>query len=413
MRSTWLALAGVLAVMLATGFGVIRYEKAYVPSPEIEDMGELPIDHELVTPNTGRIGSDDPVETAVAVSHIIYPVTEEENSPGAVVLINRNNFAEAIVAASRVQHFPVNAPLLYVDENGIPELTRQELNRLKPEGVPMDGNVQVYLVGTIGDAVREEVEGMGYKVRVLTAGNPVELAVVADDWSSTQHGDHPNDVVIANLDNLAPSVPSAFWNAHMGDAVAFVTNDGIPQETINMLERRVAGPWIYVFGSESVVSAEIVRELGQYGHVTRIPGDTPPETSAHFAAFHDEGMDWGLWFWEGARSFGWGIGEAGHNAIFVNLNGPEGWQNALPATTLSHMGKHAPVLILDDAEGIPDAVTAYLNITKPYEAAPQQQLLNHGWIIGGEETISWTTQTQIDLMLEARPIAPAESEGSE
>lgn len=26
----------------------------------------------------------------------------------------------------------------------------------------------------------------------------------------------------------------------------------------------------------------------------------------------------------------------------------------------------------------------YLEIIKPYASAPQQQLLNHGWIIGGE-----------------------------
>lgn len=413
MRSLWFALLGVLAVALLAGFGVTRYEEAFVPSGESGEVPRLDSNQALVTVNTARIGSDDPVETAVAVANIIYPVTEEENSPGAVVLVNRNHLAEVMVAASRVQHFPVNAPLLYVDENSIPDLTRSELLRLEPEGVPFDQNVQVYLVGTIGEAVREEVEAMGYRTRALSAADPVELAVVADDWSSTQHGDHRNDVVIANLDNLEPAIPSAFWNAHEGDGLAFVTDEGVPQATVELLQRRANGPWIYIFGDESVVSADIARELAQYGHVTRIPGDTPGTVSARFAAFKDEGQDWGAWFIQGARSFGWGIGEAGHNAIFVNLDGPAGWQNVLPATTLSHMGKHAPVLILDDG-AITELVQNYLLATKPYDTAPQEQLLNHGWIIGGEETISWETQARLDGLLDARPLqAEGEAQGGQ
>ncbi len=169
-----------------------------------------------------------------------------------------------------------------------------------------------------------------------------------------------------------------------------------------MLERRANGPWIYVFGDESIVPENVVRELAQYGQVTRMPRATPSEISAYFAGFKDIGKDWGAWFWQSSRDFGWGISEAGHNAVFVSLDGPGGWQNAVTATTLSHMGKHAPVLILD-GEGVPDAVANYLKILKPYPTAPRQQLLNHGWIIGGEDTISWETQVELDGLLEAYP----------
>lgn len=322
-----------------------------------------------------------------------------------MTLINRANLAEGLVAASHVQHFPVNAPLLYVDENSIPTLTRQELLRLKPDGVPMDGNVQVYLVGTIGDAVRQEVEQMGYKTRVLTAPDPITLSVVVDDWTFTQHGDHRNAVVIANLDHLEPAIPSAFWNAHMGNGLAFVTDQDVPQATIDLLKRRANGPWLYLFGDESIISTETARILAQYGQVTRMPRSAPADVSAYFAGFKDIGGNWGAWFWQDSRDFGWGISEAGHNAIFVTLGGPGGWQNALPATTLSHMGKHAPVLIIEQ-DTVPDSVSGYLKILKPYETAPREQLLNHGWIIGGEGTISWKNQTRIDQMLDGYLAAP-------
>ena len=368
-------------------------------------MTVLADNHELVTVNTTRVGSDDPVETAVAVAQIVYPATEPENTPGAIVLVNRDSLPEVLVAMSRVQHFPVNAPLLYVDEDGIPELTRSEMLRLEPEGVAMDSNVQVYLVGTISDAVRREVEAMGYDTRVLTAPDPILLAEVADNWTSTLHSDHRNIVAIANLDNPAPAVASAFWNAHQGDGFAYVTNDGIPEATRRILQRRAHGPWIYLFGGESVISAEVARELAQYGHVTRIRGADAVETSAFMASFLDEGMDWGAWVVKGARVFGWGITEAGHNGIFVNLDGPAGWQNAVVASTLSHMGKHAPVLVVN-ADEVPAAVRAHLLNTKPYPTAPQQQLLNHGWIIGGPETIAWETQVEIDTLLDPYLEAP-------
>ncbi len=400
MKNTWLGLGGLLVATLFFAILISLWQDASGPEQKPAAMPFLANNQALVTSNTTRIGSDDPVETAVAVAQIIYPVTEEEDSPGAVILINRNNLAEGLVAASRVQHFPVNAPLLYVEEDHIPELTRQELLRLQPEGVTADGNVQVYLVGTISQALQRQVEDLGFKTRALRASDPAELAEVVDDWTSTQHGDHANELAIANLDHLEPAISSAFWNAHMGQGLAFVTDQGIPEATRRMLQRRANGPWLYLFGDDSVIPEQVARELAAYGQVTRMPRPDASSTSVYFAGFKDIGKDWGGWFWQNARDFGWGISEAGHNLIFVRLDGPGGWQNALPATTLSHMGKHAPVIILD-GDQVSEQVANYIKILRPYPTAPQQQLLDHGWIIGGEGTISWQTQTELDSQLEA------------
>lgn len=400
MRNMWMTLGLVaLGTLLYAWQGPSLVERVYVPDEKPQELPFLATNQNQVTVNTARIGSDDPVETAVSVANIIYPATEPENTPGAVILVGMDSLAEVMVATSRVQHFPVNAPILYVTAGGIPEPTRNELLRLKPEGVAADGNVQVYLVGETAAAVKEAVEEMGYKSRVFTAADPAELAQVVDNWTATQHGDHRNEVVIANLDNLSPAIPSAFWNAHRGDGLAFVTNEGIPEPTQEMLRLRANGPWLYIFGDETVVPLNVVRELAQYGHVTRMPEPDVIGTSAFFASFHDEGKDWGAWFWEKPRGMGWGISEAGHNAIFVNVDGPGGWANVMSATTLSHMGKHAPVLAIN-ADGVPERVASYLRLLKPYPTAPQQQLTNHGWIIGGEETIDWNTQTVLDQMLD-------------
>lgn len=401
MRSLWLTLAGLLLAVAILFFGLIVLydEQGLLPAEKPGAMPLLESNQMLLTVNTTRVGSDDPVQTAAAVSQAIYPATEEENVPGAVVLVNRNSLAEAMLAASRVQHFPINAPLLYVDADSIPQLTRDELLRLEPEGVAQDGNTQVYLVGSIGDAVRQEVERMGYRTRAFRAQDPIALSEVLDDWASTLEGDHPNAVVVANLDDLMPAIPSAFWNAHMGDGLVFVTNQGIPETTRQILQRRANGPWLYLFGDESVISVDIARQLANYGLVTRIPRADPSAVSAFFAGFRDVGANWGAWVWQDARDFGWGLAEAGHNAIFVNLDGPAGWQNALVATTFSHMGAHAPVLVVG-MDAVPEVVASYLRLLKPYPTAPRQQLLNHGWVVGGERTISWETQATLDVLLD-------------
>ena len=406
MRSVWLTLGGLLVAALVFYLATsVLYAGALAPAREPGEMPLLESNLVLNTVNTTRIGSDDPVETAAAVAQIVYPATEAENTPGAVILARRDRMAEAMLAVSRVSHFPVNAPLLYVDENAIPELTRDELLRLKPEGVAMDGNTQVYLVGAIGEAVRDEVEALGYQTRSLVADDPIALSEVLDTWTSTQHGDHKNVVAVANLDNLLPALPSAFWNAHAGDGLVFVTEEGIPDATRRMLERRANGPYLYLFGDETVISAETARELAQYGPVTRIPEPDPVGAAAFFADFGDSGEDWGFWVDKGVRDFGWDNGDTGRNAIFANLDGPGGWANVLNATTLSHMGKHAPVLIVDQ-NGVPTDVEEYLYDIKPYPTAPQEQLLNHGWIIGGEGTISWENQARIDLLLEGHLDVP-------
>ena len=406
MRTLWLALGGLVAatviLFLATN---VLYAQALLPRERPGTMPTLEEDIVLNTVNTTRIGSDDPVETAVAVSQIVYPATEAENTPGAVILARRDRMAEAMLAVSRVSHFPVNAPLLYVEAEGVPELTRDELLRVKPEGVAMDGNTQVYLVGDIGETVRGEVAALGYRVRALTAEDPVALSEVLDDWTSTLHGDHKNVVVVANLDQLEPAIPSAFWNAHAGDGLVFVTDEGIPDTTRRILQRRAHGPWLYLFGDESVISDEIARELAQYGAVTRIPESDPIEASSFFADFGDSGEDWGFWVDKSVRDFGWDNGDAGRNAIFVTLSGPGGWANALSATTLSHMGKHAPVLIVNQ-NGVPTVIEDYLRHIKPYPTAPREQLVNHGWIIGGEGTISWENQARLDLLLEGHLDVP-------
>lgn len=190
------------------------------------------IEQPLTTPNTTRVSAQedqDPFASAVAISQLIYPAHREQTKPGAVVLLNADDKATAI-AATHILHFPMNAPILYVERDGLPDATREELRRLDPDGVLMDGNTQVYLVGDIGDAVADDVEDMGLETRRIRGEDPTDPAqnaLALDEWASALETDRPDMIVVTNINQPEFGMPGASWNAHAGDSFLFVTDEGI------------------------------------------------------------------------------------------------------------------------------------------------------------------------------------------
>lgn len=43
-----------------------------------------------------------------------------------------------------------------------------------------------------------------------------------------------------------------------------------------------------------------------------------------------------------------------------------------------------------------------LEMVKPNQTSPNDQLSNHGWFLGGTDRITWNAQADIDLLLEAK-----------
>lgn len=347
-----------------------------------------------VTPNTVRIYGKDHFETAVAISQTAYPATFEENKPNAVILVRPDRQEEALLATAVIHH-PIDALILYAQKDRIPQITVDEINRLDPQGILQDCKVQIIAIGEFEKSLKEQIDDLGFKARIINSDNPIELSLKIDTYLSAIHGDHRDAVAVASLYYPEYTLPAAFWNAHMGDGLAYVWGDTIPSPTKEILKSRFGGAYIYLMGPPDIISPYIARELSSYGHVQRIPGDTPDGFSTAYAGFKDIGENQGWWIGRTIRDYGWGISESGHNFIFVN---PDEWQYALPAAVLSHKGKHGPVLYVYH-DFIPEEVAKYLNTVRPYQISPRQQLTNHGWIIGGPDIISPKIQYRLDSLL--------------
>lgn len=391
----------LLTVFLLTVLLILGYASLWEPQGKPLDVSTMQNEDLLdLTGSTARLSGEDYIQTATAYSQTIYAAAQDKDRPGAVVLVRDDDPAIAI-ATTRLQHFPVNAPMLFVTENGtmLPEDTRKELERLGPEGVMMDNNVQVYLVGDINRSVVNEVDKLKLKTRVIYASNPIEFAEVLDEYIAVLESNHRQIIFIASTDALEYAYPAANWNAHMGDGFAYVTPDGVPEETRRILEKRWPYyPYIYVFAPSSVVSSETMAELSKYGHVQRIPGNTPQEMAVRWAGYKDSGHRTSWLVGYRPRSVGWGYAEPGHNLLLAS---PEDWRVVVPSGVLSHMGKHGFLILTEPNGQLPDVARSYLQVIKPEPTYPSQQVFNFAWILGRD--VNNETVRELDELLKVSP----------
>lgn len=365
----------------------------------------LPLQEEAIfTAFTTRLPGNNPETQSLLLTQSVYAATREDNAAGAIILVPQDEEI-AFTAMHRITHMPVNAPLLYLNkENRISKATFEEMKRLKPDGVMPDGRKQVYTINVPQKEVQRIKDELKYKVRTFNASDPIQLAELLDRWQAAVKSDHPDEVVISAIDHpdgIKHGMGAMGWNAHMGRGFAWVYKDSIPAATKKILERRFGDPgaYMYVTGDSEVISDKVIRELGQYGLVHRVAGENVYASNSVNAGYKDYGRNFGWgWGWS-PRGFGWGISQAGHNFIFSNADDVLG---TIPAVVLGHMGKHGPVLLVEQ-DTLPESVVNYLKMVKPFPANPQETILNFGWIIGDDSKISQKLQMEIDSYLSPFP----------
>ena len=399
MRIVHVAVALSAVTASLVGLRVLAQQSAPAATPATPDA--LTEDGRIThaTPNTVRLAGPNVYAAAASITQAVYGASHHEDRPHAITLVRADRQAHAMLAVSRITHFPVNSPVLYVDADRLPPETLAEMRRLGPDGNTYHADVQVYLVGPISERVEREVQReLGYKTFAFRTEDPFLLSEELDTWAAAVHADRPHEAIIVQVDHLDTGLPGVAWNAHMGHALFFVQGDTVPEATKRALARRSGGALIYLFGDQAILSESVQRELSAFGHVQRVAGRDAYDISLSFASYRDWGMAMGHWIGSRSRDFGWGIQEPGHNFTFAN---PAYWQQAVTGSLLSHMGKHGP-MILVRPEGLSEAAAQYLDRVKPSEGAPNDQLNNHGWILGGIDQIRWGAQADIDLVLEPR-----------
>jgi hypothetical protein len=345
----------------------------------------------LNTKNVTRLNSHDPLEISVMTSQMIWPATHTANQPGTIMLAPFENWQLALASLNLVHH-PNDGPLLFTNNGEIPSIILSEIERLQPKG-NINGT-QIMVMGSLNEGELEKLSG--YEIISIEEVEPAAFANEIDSLYAELTNNIPNSVIIGSMDEEGKqfSIPAGSWITHMDEPLLFVSENEIPEATKAALQKRNGNAAIYVVGPESVISQEVVEQLGEYGKVTRINGETPEQLSIEFAKYRDHDTN-----------FGWEVVSPGHGLVMVSTQIPE---LAITAAPFAHLGKHAPMVWL--AEGnFSEEMHNYLAQLKPtFEHEPTEGPYNHAYLVGGEDLVPFKVQGFIDEMLE---IVPADGAG--
>jgi hypothetical protein len=380
--------------------------------------GEPTLSPAYATKTTTRIYGSNPFEEAVSVAQHIWTSALPENVPAnasnnadrtrAVTLVTPDDPLTDITATPLI-HFPDAAPILYVNNNGIPDITLNELKRLGPVGIDRFNHVDAFLVGAAANpGVESQLKAIGIKYYEVTGSDIPTLADNVDKlYGSISNPDFGvatmpgmEDVVIGSMDgkDWQYALSATHWVAHMPTGLFWVHRDSIPAPTIDALKRRDGKARIYLFGGPDQISAKVASQLYQYGEVIRVSNDdpvafnSPPPDSPEATALAFAKM------WDAAGGFGWKITGPGHGFTLVNIND---WQGAIASAPLSHLGFHAPLLLTDDSTTLPSELDSYFTMVSPsFLNTPADGPYNMTYVLGSWDQVSWNEQVRVDTLSE-------------
>ncbi len=350
----------------------------------------------VATKNTTRVGGGDPVADAAGVALAVYPSQAPGTHPSVVTLAPTSNW-QAALASSVLMAPPLRAPVLLSPSSSIPSATASALATLAPSGAGQVNGAQVIRIGAVA-------QPKGYRAASIRGSDPYALAASIDRLQSAVEGRPSQFVVVVSADQPDYAMPAAGWAAESGDPILFVSSSGIPGPTRQALLSH-QHPRIYILGPPSVISNTVAKQLRRYGVVNRIGAQGAPANSVTFASYRDPPCVKNQPCAHVPGSFGWAMRSPGHGYVLINGNRP---LDAAAAAPLSASGAYGPELVIDDPSKLPSSiVNFFLNYAVPgyTQEGPTAAVYDHGWVIGDTSAVSLAVQSELDNVLEVRPVS--------
>ena len=334
------------------------------------------------TKNTTRVGGGDAIADVAGVAGAVWPATSDTTRPKVVVLVDKDNW-QGGVAASVFAGGGIGAPLLLSDDDNLPAVSEDTLDRLDPRGSDASKGAAIIRIGS------RPPEPGGYKTTTIDGDDVYELAAEIDRFHTVATGEPSDDVIIASGERAEYAMPAAAMAGRSGDAVLLAGGDDLPAPSVDGLKRHEK-PDVFILGPESVIGPEVARKLKPLARrVQRIEGPTPVQNAIAFARFQSGG-------------FGWGAEVPGQNFTVASTARP---LDAAGAASLAANGVFAPLLLTDDSETLPRSLESYLLDVQPgFESDPRLSVFNHVWVLGDEDTISVEEQGRLDEITALIPV---------
>ena len=335
----------------------------------------------VATRNTTRISGTSPTDDAAAAALATHPPAPEAPRLEAVTLVPDDGW-QAGIAASVLAGPPLRFPVLVSQHGAVPDATTQAIADVNPQGGGASGDVQAYAAG--GASVPS-----GLKSQDVPGDSPAEIADSIDQLRQRLTRQEPQHILLVSSDQAGYAMPAAAWAARSGDPVLFTGRNQLPAATLAALRRHAAAT-VYVLGPESVISKDVIQQVGRVSaRVQRVGASGAVQNAVFFARYSD-------------GAFGWNINDPGHGLELANSGRP---LDAAAAASLASSGKWGPLLITDTADTLPPELRSFLLDIKPgYETDPTRAVYNHIWLMGDATAIGGQVQAEVDELAELAPV---------
>lgn len=193
---------------------------------------------------TERLQGADRFEVAVNISKKGWPT-----GASTVVLVNYNAYADALAATPLA--YKANAPILLTHPTSLSDVTKVELQRLKPQNVIIVGGE-----GSVSPSVLSAVETAGIpNVTRISGADRFEVAYNISKQMPTS-----DKVIMAYGMNFPDALAIAPYAARNGYPILLTNSSDLPQRTKEALSYRNAKSSIVV-GGEASVSSNVYNQL--------------------------------------------------------------------------------------------------------------------------------------------------------
>jgi hypothetical protein len=227
------------------------------------------------------------------------------------------------------------------------------------------------------------------KSQEVPGDSPAAIANALDQLRQRLTKQEPQHILLVSSERAGYSMPAAAWAARAGDPVLFTGPKQLPAATLAALRRHAAAT-VYALGPESVISKDVVQQVGRVSATVQRVGATGPVQNALLFARYSDG------------TFGWNINDPGHGMELANAGRP---LDAAAAAALASSGKWGPLLITDTTDALPPELRSFLLDIKPgFETDPTRAVYNHIWLMGDATAIGGEVQAEIDELAELTPI---------
>lgn len=234
------------------------------------NLGDYNIGLRQVTP--ARVAGANRFSTAAAISELAWP----DGLAGTVYIVNGFNFPDALSAGAAA----TSGPLLMVEQNSVPAVTRAELDRLNPTRIVVVGGTSVVSNGVMA-TLRNYVDSPSSVVRIAGADRYATSRAVIQ--SSAGFDGDVDALLIAtgrNFPDALSAVPAAI---SQNAAVLLVDGsasriDSATRSLVSSLDVPV-----YIIGGRGAVSSGVASDLADLVEVVRVAGDDRFDTSVEVA----------------------------------------------------------------------------------------------------------------------------------